>query len=167
MKSCKNFKVRIKSAMALSIPSRRECYGPTEQFCQVWSALVEALQKSEDTEDFLEFKYSASLRTQICQALLHLLSLATNTDLPLIWETMRANGDAIKSYVVQYMKSGVEDNEAGMHTDLCERERLLKGAIEHLHGVEKHPECKTGGRVSVYLEGILTNHVGATELTEA
>lgn len=80
---------------------------------------------------------------------------------------MRANGDAIKSYVVQYMKSGVEDNEAGMHTDLCERERLLKGAIEHLHGVEKHPECKTGGRVSVYLEGILTNHVGATELTEA
>lgn len=85
---------------------------------------MEALQKSEDTEDFLEFKYSASLRTQICQALLHLLSLATNTDLPLIWETMRANGDAIKSYVVQYMKSGVEDNEAGMHTDLCERETI-------------------------------------------
>ncbi|XP_031447325.1 HEAT repeat-containing protein 6 isoform X2 [Phasianus colchicus] len=167
VKSCKNFKVRIKSAMALSIPSRRECYGATEQFCQIWSALVEALQKSEDTEDFLEFKYSASLRTQICQALLHLLSLATTKDLPLIGETIRANGDAIKFYVVQYMKSGVEDNEVGTHTDLCEREKLLKGAIEHLHGVEKHPECKTGGRVSVYLEDVLTNHAGATELTEA
>uniref|UniRef100_A0A8B9Q6V5 HEAT repeat-containing protein 6 n=1 Tax=Apteryx owenii TaxID=8824 RepID=A0A8B9Q6V5_APTOW len=167
VKSCKNFKVRIKSAMALSIPSKRECYGPTEQFCQIWSALVVALQKSEDTEDFLEFKYSASLRTQICQALIHLLSLAKNTDLPFISETITENGDAIKSYVLQYMKSGVEENEAGMHTDLCEREKALKGAIEHLCGIEKQLEGKARIRVSVYLEDILTNHVNATELTEA
>ncbi|NXX58199.1 HEAT6 protein, partial [Scopus umbretta] len=163
VKSCKNFKVRIKSAMALSIPSKRECYGSTEQFCQIWSALVVALQKSEDTEDFLEFKYSASLRTQICQALLHLLSLAKSTDLPVIWETITENGDAIKSYVLQYLKSGVEENEAGMHTDLCERERVLKGAVEHLGGIEKQLEGKARVRVSVYLEDVLTNHANATE----
>ncbi|KAM9615161.1 HEAT repeat-containing protein 6 isoform 2-T2 [Morphnus guianensis] len=167
VKSCKNFKVRIKSAMALSIPSKRECYGSTEQFCQIWSALVIALQKSEDTEDFLEFKYSASLRTQICQALLHLLSLARSTDLPVIWETIRENGDAIKSYVLQYLKSGVEENEAGMHTDLYERERVLKGAIEHLGGIEKQLEGKARVRVSAYLDDVLTNHANATELTEA
>uniref|UniRef100_A0A8B9MCP7 HEAT repeat-containing protein 6 n=1 Tax=Accipiter nisus TaxID=211598 RepID=A0A8B9MCP7_9AVES len=167
VKSCKNFKVRIKSAMALSIPSKRECYGSTEQFCQIWSALVIALQKSEDTEDFLEFKYSASLRTQICQALLHLLSLARSTDLPVIWETITENGDAIKSYVLQYLKSGVEENEAGMHTDSYERERVLKGAIEHLGGIEKQLEGKARVRVSAYLEDVLTNHANATELTEA
>lgn len=167
VKSCKNFKIRIKSAMALSIPSKRECYGPTEQFCQIWDALVEALQKSEDTEDFLEFKYSASLRTQICQALLHLLSLAKSTDLPLIWRTITENGDAIKSYVLQYMKCGIEENEAGTRTDLCERERKLKGAIEHLSGIEKQVEGKAGPRVCVYLEGILTNHANATELTKS
>uniref|UniRef100_A0A8B9GH49 HEAT repeat-containing protein 6 n=1 Tax=Amazona collaria TaxID=241587 RepID=A0A8B9GH49_9PSIT len=151
VKSCKNFKVRIKSAMALSIPSRRECYGSTEQFCHIWSALVVALQKSEDTEDFLEFKYSASLRTQICQALLHLLSLAKSTDLPVIWETITENRDAIKSYVLQYLKSGAEENEAGTHTDLCEREGVLKGAIEHLGGLEKQLQGKARVRVSVYL----------------
>ncbi|XP_059685195.1 HEAT repeat-containing protein 6 [Gavia stellata] len=167
VKSCKNFKVRIKSAMALSIPSKRECYGSTEQFCQIWSALVVALQKSEDTEDFLEFKYSASLRTQICQALLHLLSLAKSTDLPVVWETVTANGDTIKSYVLQYLKSGVEESEAGMHADLCERERALKGAIEHLGGIEKQLAGKARVRVSVYLEDVLTNHARATELTEA
>ncbi|KAF1479106.1 HEAT repeat-containing protein 6, partial [Pygoscelis antarcticus] len=167
VKSCKNFKVRIKSAMALSIPSKRECYGSAEQFCQIWSALVVALQKSEDTEDFLEFKYSASLRTQICQALLHLLSLAKSTDLPVIWETITENGNAIKSYVLQYLKSGVEENEAGVQTDLCERERVLKGAIEHLGGIEKQLEGKARVRVSVYLEDVLTNHANATELTEA
>ncbi|NWS64320.1 HEAT6 protein, partial [Chunga burmeisteri] len=163
VKSCKNFKVRIKSAMALSIPSKRECYGSTEQFCQIWSALVVALQKSEDTEDFLEFKYSASLRMQICQALLHLLSLAKSTDLPVIWETVTENGGAIKSYFLQYLKSGVEENE----TDLYERERVLKGAIEHLGGIEKELEGKARVRVSVYLADVLTNHANATELTEA
>ncbi|KAF1643661.1 HEAT repeat-containing protein 6, partial [Eudyptes chrysocome] len=167
VKSCKNFKVRIKSAMALSIPSKRECYGSVEQFCQIWSALVVALQKSEDTEDFLEFKYSASLRTQICQALLHLLSLAKSTDLPVIWETITEHGNAIKSYVLQYLKSGVEENEAGVQTDLCERERVLKGAIEHLGGIEKQLEGKARVRASVYLEDVLTNHASATELTEA
>ncbi|XP_064022116.1 HEAT repeat-containing protein 6 [Pogoniulus pusillus] len=168
VKSCKNFKVRIKSAMALSIPSSRECYGSTEQFGQIWDALVVALQKSEDTEDFLEFKYSASLRTQICQALLHLLSLAKSTDLPVVWESIREQGDAIRAYVLQYLKSGAEENEAGaMHTDWCERERVLKGVIEHLGGVEKQLEGKAKVKVSDYLEGVLTNHVCATELTEA
>ncbi|XP_069730536.1 HEAT repeat-containing protein 6 [Phaenicophaeus curvirostris] len=167
VKSCKNFKVRIKSAMALSIPSKRECYGSTEQFCQIWSALVVALQKSEDTEDFLEFKYSASLRTQICQALLHLLSLAKSTDLPAIWETVAENRDAIKTYFLQYLRSGVEENEAGTHVDLCERERALKGAIEHLSGIEKQLEGKARVRVSGYLGDVLMNHANATELTEA
>ncbi|NWY04485.1 HEAT6 protein, partial [Nothoprocta ornata] len=167
VKSCKNFKVRIKSAMALSIPSKRECYGPSEQFCQIWSALVVALQKSEDTEDFLEFKYSASLRTQICQALIHLLSLAKTTDLLFISETLSESGDAIKCCVLQYMKSGVEEDEGGTHTNLCEREKAVKGAIEHLGGLEKQLEGKARVRVAAYLEDILTNHVHATQLTEA
>ncbi|XP_010163991.1 HEAT repeat-containing protein 6 [Antrostomus carolinensis] len=167
VKSCKNFKVRIKSAMALSIPSKRECYGSPEQFCQIWSALVVALQKSEDTEDFLEFKYSASLRTQICQALLHLLSLAKSTDLPVIQETVTGNGDAIKSYLLQYLKCGAEENEGGMHTGLGEREGALKGAIEHLGGIENQLEGKARVRVSGFLEGVLTNHANAADLAEA
>ncbi|XP_008947161.1 PREDICTED: HEAT repeat-containing protein 6, partial [Merops nubicus] len=166
VKSCKNFKVRIKSAMALSIPGRRECYGSTEQFGQIWRALVVALQKSEDTEDFLEFKYSASLRTQLCQTLLHLLSLAKGTDLPVVWETLRENGESIRPYILQYLKSGAEENEAGRETDVGERERVLKGAIEHLGGVEKQLEGKARVRVSGYLEGVLTNHARATQLTE-
>ncbi|NWV40466.1 HEAT6 protein, partial [Grantiella picta] len=167
VKSCKNFKVRIKSAMALSIPSKRECYGSTEQFCQIWSALVVALQRSEDTEDFLEFKYSSSLRTQICQALLHLLRLARSTDLPLIWGTLRDHGEAIKPYVLQYLRSSGEESEAGMHTDLGERERGLQGAIDHLSGIERELQGKVRVRVSLYLEDVLTRHTNATELTEA
>ncbi|XP_074870225.1 HEAT repeat-containing protein 6 [Carettochelys insculpta] len=167
VKSCKNFKVRIKSAMALSIPAKRECYGTTEQFSQIWSALVIALQKSEDTEDFLEFKYSASLRTQICQALIHLLSLANSTDLPFIRKMIAENGDVIRSYILQYMKSEVEENEAGIHTDSPERDRMMKRAIEHICGIEELSEGKTKIIVAAYLEDILKNHINSTELTEA
>ncbi|CAM4649942.1 unnamed protein product [Lepidochelys olivacea] len=167
VKSCKNFKVRIKSAMALSIPTQRERYGTTEQVSQIWSALVIALQKSEDTEDFLEFKYSASLRTQICQALIHLLSLANSTDLPFIRKTIAENGDVIRSYVLQYMKSGVEEDEAGIHTNSHGRDRLLKRAIEHICGIEELSEGKAKVVVAAYLEDILTNHINSIELTEA
>lgn len=167
VKSCKNFKVRIKSAMALSIPSRRECYGSTEQFCQIWSALVVALQRSEDTEDFLEFKYSSSLRTQICRALLHLLQLARSTDLPLIGGTLREHGQAIKPFVLQYLRSSGEENETGTLSDLEDRERGLQRAIDHLSGIERELQGKARLRVSLYLEDVLTNHTSATELTEA
>ncbi|XP_059721802.1 HEAT repeat-containing protein 6 isoform X1 [Haemorhous mexicanus] len=166
VKSCKNFKVRIKSAMALSIPSRRECYGSTEQFCQIWSALVVALQRSEDTEDFLEFKYSSSLRSQLCQALLHLLQLARSTDLPLIGGSLREHGQAIRPYVLQYLSSPGQ-SEAGAHTELAQRERGLQGAIEHLSAIERELQGKARVRVSLYLEDVLTHHTNATELAEA
>uniref|UniRef100_A0AAY4BQ83 HEAT repeat-containing protein 6 n=1 Tax=Denticeps clupeoides TaxID=299321 RepID=A0AAY4BQ83_9TELE len=79
--SCRNFKVRINSAAALSVPPLRQNYGDAAQFARVWQALVEALEGSVDSADFLEYRYSSSLRTQLCQALLHLLSLCQPEDL--------------------------------------------------------------------------------------
>uniref|UniRef100_A0AAR2KRE3 HEAT repeat-containing protein 6 n=1 Tax=Pygocentrus nattereri TaxID=42514 RepID=A0AAR2KRE3_PYGNA len=75
--SCKNFKVRIKSAAALSVPATRDRYGDTQQFAEVWCALAQALEHSEETEDFLEYRYCASLRGELCHALFHLLSFDT------------------------------------------------------------------------------------------
>ncbi|KAJ6657863.1 hypothetical protein lerEdw1_001783, partial [Lerista edwardsae] len=167
VKSCKNFKVRIKSAAALSVPGERKHYGTPEQFSQIWSALIVALQRSEDTEDFLEFKYSASLRTQLCHALLHLLSLADEMDLPSIRATVAEHGQLIGSYMLQYMKSGVEDEGSGMGENFPERDSILKRAIEHLRGIEE----LSGGRLMkrgavAYLEDILEIHNSSTALAE-
>ncbi|KAM5273450.1 LOW QUALITY PROTEIN: HEAT repeat-containing protein 6 [Ctenodactylus gundi] len=134
--SCKNFKVRIRSATALSIPSKREQYGSVEQYTQIWNALITALQKSEDTTDFLEFKYCASLRTQICQALIHLLSLATASDLHCVKETLELNGDMIRSYILQFLKSGAEGDDSGAAHSLQERDQMVTVALEHINSVE-------------------------------
>ncbi|KAM3933702.1 HEAT repeat-containing protein 6 [Leptodactylus fuscus] len=134
VKSCKNFKVRIKSAMALSTPSTREQYGNIEQFSSIWNSLITALQKSEDTQDFLEFKYCSSLRAQICQALIHMLNLATLEDLPCIHNTLMEEGGTIKNYMLQYVKSSVDGEETqGAYEN---RDQMLKNAIDHIRTLQ-------------------------------
>ncbi|XP_043859520.1 HEAT repeat-containing protein 6 [Dromiciops gliroides] len=163
VKSCKNFKVRIKSATALSIPDKREQYGSVEQYAQIWSALVTALQKSEDTTDFLEFKYCASLRTQICQALIHLLKLASSSDLLCIRDTVEQSGDMVRLYILQYLKSGVEGDDGGSAPSPQERGRMLSEALEHVKGIQE-PSGGTAKKViEAYVEGILTTYASAAE----
>uniref|UniRef100_A0A4X2LJY0 HEAT repeat-containing protein 6 n=1 Tax=Vombatus ursinus TaxID=29139 RepID=A0A4X2LJY0_VOMUR len=163
VKFCKNFKVRIKSATALSIPDKREQYGSVEQYAQIWNALVTALQKSEDTTDFLEFKYCASLRAQICQALIHLLNLASGSDLRCIQETVEQSGDMVRLYILQYLKSGVEGDDTGSPQSPQERDKMLSEALGHIKGVQE-PSGDTAKKVIVaYLEGILTMYTSETE----
>lgn len=105
--SCKNFKVRIKSAAALAVPADRICYGDTERFVSVWRSLATALQNSDDTNDFLEYRFSASLRHTISQALLHLLSLSQAQDLPALGVSLAGEeGESIREHVIKYIKEG-------------------------------------------------------------
>uniref|UniRef100_UPI00398F50B1 HEAT repeat-containing protein 6 n=1 Tax=Pristiophorus japonicus TaxID=55135 RepID=UPI00398F50B1 len=162
VKTCKNFKVRIKSATALSIPNTRERYGDSKQFCEIWSALVLALEKSEETEDFLEFKYCASLRTQICQTLLHLLHLVTAEDHPCISKTISEKGGLIRTFVQRFLTSGVEADETVTRTDPQDRVRMLQKAFQHIHSLQEVP---VGERELVvqYLDKILKHCVESTE----
>ncbi|XP_040908353.1 HEAT repeat-containing protein 6 [Toxotes jaculatrix] len=104
--SCKNFKVRIKSAAALAVPAHRGCYGDTIRFSCVWSSLATALENSEDTNDFLEYRYSASLRHTLSQALLHLLSLSQSQDLAALGASLAGEeGKGIKEYLIRYLRA--------------------------------------------------------------
>ncbi|XP_022408239.1 HEAT repeat-containing protein 6 isoform X2 [Delphinapterus leucas] len=156
--SCKNFKVRIRSAAALSVPGKREHYGSVDQYAQIWNALVTALQKSEDTTDFLEFKYCASLRTQICQALIHLLSLASASDLSCIKETLELNGDMVQSYILQFLKSGTERDDTGAPHSPQERDQMVKTALEHISSVQALAGDTAKRAIMGFLEDILTVH---------
>ncbi|KAG9351606.1 hypothetical protein JZ751_022857 [Albula glossodonta] len=136
VKSCKNFKVRIKSAAALSMPVERACYGDTGQFQEVWQALAQALERSEETEDFLEYRYCASLRAQLCRALLHLLSLCQPPDLPALAASLTGEpGQAVRGYLVRYHTAGGEGEEAGDCPEPHERLRKLAGALGRLQGL--------------------------------
>uniref|UniRef100_A0A2K5H7D6 HEAT repeat-containing protein 6 n=1 Tax=Colobus angolensis palliatus TaxID=336983 RepID=A0A2K5H7D6_COLAP len=153
--SCKNFKVRIRSAAALSVPGKREQYGSVEQYARIWNALVTALQKSEDTIDFLEFKYCASLRTQICQALIHLLSLASASDLPCIKEILELNGNMVQSYILQFLKSGAEGDDTGAPHSPQETDQMVRMALKHMGSIQA-PAGDTARRAIMgFLEEIL------------
>ncbi|XP_043574842.1 HEAT repeat-containing protein 6 [Chiloscyllium plagiosum] len=161
VKTCKNFKVRIKSAMALSVPNSRERYGDSKQFSEIWNALVLALEKSEETEDFLEFKYCASLRTQICQTLLHLLHLIKAEDHPCISKSISEKGDLIRTFVQRFFTSGTEADET--QTDPQDRVRMLQKAFQHLHSLQEVP-LEERERVAKYLDEILKHCAESTAL---
>ncbi|XP_067328105.1 HEAT repeat-containing protein 6 isoform X1 [Anolis sagrei] len=169
IQACKNFKVRIKSASALAIPSERKRYGTPEQFSQIWSALVVALRRSEESEDFLEFKYSASLRTQLCHTLFHLLSLAEEVDLLSLRMSVAEHGETIGSYLLQYIKSGGEDKDLGPGQPFLERDKILRKALEHIQALEEEGDegCPMKSGMVAYLQDILKTHHSSMGLAEA
>lgn len=59
-----NFKVRINSALALSVPEKKIYY--REYYFHVWKALLDALDNSQNIEDFSEYKHRDNLIDQVC-----------------------------------------------------------------------------------------------------
>lgn len=134
--SCKNFKVRIKSAAALAVPAHRRCYGDTKRFSCVWHSLATALENSEDTNDFLEYRYSASLRHTLSQALLHLLSISQFQDLPALGASLVSDeGRSIKEHLIKYLRmdEGVREGVEGeKDTDGFNPEQRIEGLQQTL-----------------------------------
>ncbi|XP_041658159.1 HEAT repeat-containing protein 6 [Cheilinus undulatus] len=138
--SCKNFKVRIKSAAALSVPARRSCYGDTKRFSCVWHSLATALENSEDTNDFLEYRYSASLRHTLSQALLHLLSLSQPQDMPTLGTSLAGDeGRGIKEHLIKYVRA--EEGSSGGGGGVGEEEQGEK----ETGGDSFTPQQRVGG----------------------
>ncbi|XP_015237602.1 PREDICTED: HEAT repeat-containing protein 6 [Cyprinodon variegatus] len=118
--SCKNFKVRIKSAAALAVPAQRSCYGDTKRFSCVWRSLATALENSEDAVNFLEYRYSACLRHTLSGALLHLLSLSELQDMPGLSAALAGEeGRGVREHLIKYLT--VEEEEG--KTDEAGEER--------------------------------------------
>uniref|UniRef100_A0A673A4H5 HEAT repeat-containing protein 6 n=1 Tax=Sphaeramia orbicularis TaxID=375764 RepID=A0A673A4H5_9TELE len=136
--SCKNFKVRIKSATALAVPAQRSCYGDTERFNCVWRSLATALENSEDTNDFLEYRYSASLRHTLSQALLHLLSVCQAQDMPAIGASLAGEeGKGIRVHLVKYLRAeeggvGGAEEEKDVGADSSNPQQRLRGLQQTL-----------------------------------
>ena len=70
VKDCKNFKVRINAAMALSVPEARSCYGDLQLYAGIWEGLITALKASETITDLAEYRYRDSLADQVCRTLI-------------------------------------------------------------------------------------------------
>ena len=64
---CKNFKVRISAAIALSSLNERSKYGDKDIFNKVWMETLKALEKSEELTDFTEFKHKENLQEQVSE----------------------------------------------------------------------------------------------------
>ncbi|XP_077597507.1 HEAT repeat-containing protein 6 [Stigmatopora nigra] len=152
VETCKNFKVRIKSAAALAVPAHRRCYGDTERFAGVWRSLAAALHCSEDTQDFLEYRYSASLRLTLSRALLHLLRLSRPPDLPAISASLAAEeAGGVRGHLLKYLRAeewqGEEKDAAGGDAfNPQQRIQSLKETVEQLKMMESETDEEESGK---------------------
>ncbi len=157
--------MRIKSAAALAVPSHRGCYGDTKRFNCVWRSLATALENSEDTNDFLEYRYSASLRHTLSQALLHLLSLSQSQDMPALRASLAGEeGRCIKEHLIKYIQAeeGGGDGEQGekdaVGDSINPQQRVagLQQTLIRLKGLEAEGEEERGKEVVVnFLEDLI------------
>ncbi|XP_062412103.1 HEAT repeat-containing protein 6 isoform X2 [Sardina pilchardus] len=169
--SCKNFKVRIKSAAALSIPSSRTKYGSSGQFTQIWIAVAKALENSKDGVDFVEYRYHTSLCAQLCETLLHLLNLCQTQDLGTIQGTITGSfGSTLMGFLVNYLvehesETEKEDKEEKEKNSIQDRMNKMIGALGALRKLSKEEEegCSAGAAIIIdFLEGVVRSYEQTT-----
>ncbi|XP_069701845.1 HEAT repeat-containing protein 6 isoform X3 [Periplaneta americana] len=100
VQSVRNFKVRINAALALSIPSSRQFYGP--YYIAIWNALLAGLDNSQNMEDFNEYKHRDNLLDQICLTLSHLASMATRDDLGSLHDVLVFHLDTLQQHLLKF-----------------------------------------------------------------
>ncbi|EDV24117.1 uncharacterized protein TRIADDRAFT_26416 [Trichoplax adhaerens] len=71
IETCKNFKVRITAAQALSSASDRRCYGDPALYASIWKSYVVCLSSSAVTTDFNEYRHLNNLKDQVAMHLNH------------------------------------------------------------------------------------------------
>ncbi|XP_071789810.1 HEAT repeat-containing protein 6-like [Asterias amurensis] len=141
VRDCKNFKVRINAALALSVPSKRCCYGGTDRFCLVWSSLLHALEVIDQVADVSELKYKDTLRDQLCQTLAHLGSLVTVDDLSPLRKILQNRAGMLELNILRYREAkviaGTTDDKRGV---------LLSAASAHLQDMMEIKESTSEDR---------------------
>lgn len=113
----KNFKVRINAALALSSPSTREHYGI--YFIPVWTALLKALENSENMDDFTEYKHRDHLIEQICLSCGHLTTLLAQEDLSPLESILNLYQDVFKTHMHKVLDRLVPEKCTELFSAAC------------------------------------------------
>jgi len=104
MKSCKNFKVRIKASMALSSAPDRRWFGSADELSGSWRAVLTAMEQSREVVNFIEYRYSVTLQESLCQTLLHFLTLLQPADLPTLLPELSLTISYLEEHLSEVLK---------------------------------------------------------------
>uniref|UniRef100_A0A1Q3FXF7 HEAT repeat-containing protein 6 n=1 Tax=Culex tarsalis TaxID=7177 RepID=A0A1Q3FXF7_CULTA len=124
-----NFKVRINSAAALAVVDNRAHYAT--HFVPIWTALLKALEQSDNLIDYNEYKHRDNLQEQLCLSLSHFLRLANRDDLPAMGQELLPLVDAVRANWDRVLNRILPEKSAQLieaNVRLREMQPLLKSA---------------------------------------
>ncbi|PSN51517.1 hypothetical protein C0J52_09941 [Blattella germanica] len=120
----RNFKVRINAALALAVPACRRHYGP--HYITLWTALLDALDNSQNMDDFSEYKHRDNFLDQICISLSHLASLATKEDLSPLHDVLSFHLDTLQQHLLKFHERVVPERSDAVNAAANHASSLLQ-----------------------------------------
>ncbi|KAF5270704.1 hypothetical protein FQA39_LY01442 [Lamprigera yunnana] len=139
-----NFKVRINAASALASLNNKEQYG--DYFFKIWKILLNALENTQNIEDFSEHNHRDHLVEEICLTLGHLATLLKVEDLTLIKDNTQLHYE-----LLQLQMRKVSDRL------LPEKSTILLLAATHLTSMKIKSLSKNQNAALSYLLKIFVN----------
>lgn len=119
-----NFKVRINATNAItSIKDRLHFGGYLEIF---WIALLTAIEKSHNLDNYQEYNHRDSLQEQLCLAVAHIVRCSSNDDLPMLEKYLLQYLDTIRNTWVRVINRMVPEKAAPLLSCPIMLKQLLK-----------------------------------------
>ncbi|CAH1801099.1 unnamed protein product [Owenia fusiformis] len=159
VKDCKNYKVRINAALALSNIQQRSMYGDSGMFLSVWRSLIEALESTEDIHDFADYKYRDTLVDQICVTVVQLVCLIAVDDLVALGALFFDKSQHVDMYLSKHIVN-ISSLEGADRTD---KESKLQEAVEHMRKLSESQLTKEQHSAWQILTDILEKPVQVKE----
>jgi HEAT repeat-containing protein 6 len=125
VKDCKNFKVRINAALALSMPENRLDYG--SEYVAVWEGVMRSVERLDEMEEFSELRYRETLSAQLVDTLCHLIVVATRGDFTPLKDLLFAQAEALYHLLEARLKGEKKAPPSGTSTQTPAELQLDEG----------------------------------------
>ncbi|XP_050331563.1 HEAT repeat-containing protein 6 [Bactrocera neohumeralis] len=123
-----NYKVKINATAALIHIKEREYFG--EHYSNIWSALLEAIEQSNNLINFYEYNHRDQLQEQMCFLICHIIKLANLQDIIILSRVLFNKLEIVKNTWMRVLRRLLPGKAAPLLSCSTHLNDLLKSPSE-------------------------------------
>ncbi|XP_011187082.1 HEAT repeat-containing protein 6 [Zeugodacus cucurbitae] len=123
-----NYKVKINATTALIHIRKREHFG--EHYSNIWSAVLDAIEQSNNLINFYEYNHRDQLQEQMCFLICHVIKLATLQDITILSRILLEKLEVLKNTWIRVLRRLIPGKAAPLLSCSTHLNDLLKSSSE-------------------------------------
>lgn len=123
-----NYKVKINATAALIHIKKREYFG--EQYSTIWSAVLEAIEQSNNLINFYEYNHRDQLQEEMCFLICHIIKLANLQDVTLLARVLLKKLEVVKNTWIRVLRRLIPGKAAPLLSCSTHLNDLLRSSSE-------------------------------------